>query len=205
MTAPLLSFYLFSAVILLSSLMVISSKNPVHSVLFLILTFFNAAGLFVILHAEFLAMILIIVYVGAVAVLFLFVVMMLDVNFTKSKENVLHYMPFGLFIGAVFVCELIIVLINSKLDLANIKILSNPFAKFSNMTNTQALGSVLYTDYILYFQLSGVILLVAMIGSIVLTLRDRTGVRRQIIGDQLERNSSSTVLKEVVSGEGVDI
>jgi NADH-quinone oxidoreductase subunit J len=205
MTAPLLSFYLFSAVILLSSLMVISSKNPVHSVLFLILTFFNAAGLFVILHAEFLAMILIIVYVGAVAVLFLFVVMMLDVNFTKSKENVLHYMPFGLFIGAVFVCELIIVLINSKLDLANIQILSNLFAKFSNMTNTQALGSVLYTDYILYFQLSGVILLVAMIGSIVLTLRDRTGVRRQIIGIQLERNSSSTVLKEVESGEGVDI
>ena len=205
MTAPLLSFYLFSAVILLSSLMVISSKNPVHSVLFLILTFFNAAGLFVILHAEFLAMILIIVYVGAVAVLFLFVVMMLDVNFTKSKENVLHYMPFGLFIGAVFVCELIIVLINSKLDLANIQILSNPFAKFSNMTNTQALGSVLYTDYILYFQLSGVILLVAMIGSIVLTLRDRTGVRRQVIGEQLERDSSSTVLKEVESGEGVDI
>jgi NADH-quinone oxidoreductase subunit J len=205
MTAPLLSFYLFSAVILLSSLMVISSKNPVHSVLFLILTFFNAAGLFVILHAEFLAMILIIVYVGAVAVLFLFVVMMLDVNFTKSKENVLQYMPFGLFIGVVFVCELIIVLINSKLDLANIQILSNPFAKFSNMTNTQALGSVLYTDYILYFQLSGVILLVAMIGSIVLTLRDRTGVRRQIIGEQLERNSSSTVLKEVESGEGVDI
>ena len=205
MTAPLLSFYLFSAVILLSSLMVISSKNPVHSVLFLILTFFNAAGLFVILHAEFLAMILIIVYVGAVAVLFLFVVMMLDVNFTKSKENVLHYMPFGLFIGAVFVCELIIVLINSKLDLANIQILSNPFTNFSNMTNTQALGSVLYTDYILYFQLSGVILLVAMIGSIVLTLRDRTGVRRQVIGRQLERDSSSTVLKEVEFGEGVDI
>ena len=205
MSAPLLSFYLFSAIILLSSLMVISSKNPVHSVLFLILTFFNAAGLFIILHAEFLAMILISVYVGAGAVLFLFVVMMLDVNFTKSKENVLHYMPFGLFIGAVFVCELIIVLINSKLDLANIQILSNPFAKFSNMTNTQALGSVLYTDYILYFQLSGVILLVAMIGSIVLTLRDRTGVRRQVIGEQLERDSSSTVLKEVESGEGVDI
>ena len=107
MTAALLSFYLFSTVILLSSLMVISSKNPVHSVLFLILTFFNAAGLFVILHAEFLAMILIIVYVGAVAVLFLFVVMMLDFNFTKSKENVLQYMPFGLFIGAVFILSLI--------------------------------------------------------------------------------------------------
>ena len=148
MTASLLSFYLFSTVILLSSLMVISSKNPVHSVLFLILTFFNAAGLFVILHAEFLAMILIIVYVGAVAVLFLFVVMMLDVNFVKSKENVLQYMPFGIFIGAVFICELIIVLINTRLDLANIQILANPFSNFSNMTNTQALGSVLYTDYI---------------------------------------------------------
>ena len=205
MTASLLSFYLFSTVILLSSLMVISSKNPVHSVLFLILTFFNAAGLFVILHAEFLAMILIIVYVGAVAVLFLFVVMMLDVNFAKSKENVLQYMPFGIFIGTVFICELIIVRINTRLDLANIQILANPFSNFSDMTNTQALGSVLYTDYILYFQLSGVILLVAMIGSIVLTLRDRPGVRRQIIGDQLERNASSTVLKEVNSGEGIDI
>ena len=205
MTASLLSFYLFSTVILLSSLMVISSKNPVHSVLFLILTFFNAAGLFVILHAEFLAMILIIVYVGAVAVLFLFVVMMLDVNFAKSKENVLQYMPFGIFIGVVFICELIIVLINTRLDLANIQILANPFSNFSDMTNTQALGSVLYTDYILYFQLSGVILLVAMIGSIVLTLRDRPGVRRQVIGEQLERNTSSTVLKEVNSGEGIDI
>ena len=203
MTAALLSFYLFSTVILLSSLMVISSKNPVHSVLFLILTFFNAAGLFVILHAEFLAMILIIVYVGAVAVLFLFVVMMLDFNFTKSKENVLQYMPFGLFIGAVFICELIIVLINTKLDLSNIQILSNPFSNFSEMTNTQALGSVLYTDYILYFQLSGVILLVAMIGSIVLTLRERPGVRRQNISNQLERNASSTILKDVKSGDGV--
>jgi|TARA_B110000858_G_C17738319_1_gene443646 NADH-quinone oxidoreductase subunit J len=205
MTATLLSFYLFSTVILLSSLMVISSKNPVHSVLFLILTFFNTAGLFVILHAEFLAMILIIVYVGAVAVLFLFVVMMLDFNFSKSKENVLHYMPFGLFIGAVFICELIIVLINTKLDLANIQILTNPFSNFSEMTNTQALGSVLYTDYILYFQLSGVILLVAMIGSIVLTLRDRPGVRRQVISNQLERDASSTELKDVESGKGVDI
>jgi NADH-quinone oxidoreductase subunit J len=205
MTATLLSFYLFSTVILLSSLMVISSKNPVHSVLFLILTFFNTAGLFVILHAEFLAMILIIVYVGAVAVLFLFVVMMLDFNFSKSKENVFHYMPFGLFIGAVFICELIIVLINTKLDLANIQILTNPFSNFSEMTNTQALGSVLYTDYILYFQLSGVILLVAMIGSIVLTLRDRPGVRRQVISNQLERDASSTELKDVESGKGVDI
>lgn len=185
--------------------MVISSKNPVHSVLYLILTFFNAAGLFVILHAEFLAMILIIVYVGAVAVLFLFVVMMLDFNLSREKDNLLQYMPFGLFIGIVFICELIIVLINTNLDLANIQILANPFSNFSEMTNTQALGSVLYTDYILYFQLSGIILLVAMIGSIVLTLRERTGVRRQIIVNQLDRDASSTELKEVASGEGIDI
>jgi|TARA_B110000967_G_scaffold210020_1_gene269597 NADH-quinone oxidoreductase subunit J len=205
MTATLLTFYLFSSVILISSLMVISSKNPVHSVLYLILTFFNAAGLFVILHAEFLAMILIIVYVGAVAVLFLFVVMMLDFNLSREKDNLLQYMPFGLFIGIVFICELIIVLINTNLDLANIQILANPFSNFSEMTNTQALGSVLYTDYILYFQLSGIILLVAMIGSIVLTLRERTGVRRQIIVNQLDRDASSTELKEVASGEGIDI
>ena len=205
MTATLLTFYLFSSVILISSLMVISSKNPVHSVLYLILTFFNAAGLFVILHAEFLAMILIIVYVGAVVVLFLFVVMMLDFNLSREKDNLLQYMPFGLFIGIVFICELIIVLINTNLDLANIQILANPFSNFSEMTNTQALGSVLYTDYILYFQLSGIILLVAMIGSIVLTLRERTGVRRQIIVNQLDRDASSTELKEVASGEGIDI
>ena len=205
MTATLLTFYLFSSVILISSLMVISSKNPVHSVLYLILTFFNAAGLFVILHAEFLAMILIIVYVGAVAVLFLFVVMMLDFNLSREKDNLLQYMPFGLFIGIVFICELIIVLINTNLDLANIQILANPFSNFSEMTNTQALGSVLYTDYILYFQLSGIILLVAMIGSIVLTLRERTGVRRQIIVNQLDRDASSTELKEVASGEGIDM
>jgi NADH-quinone oxidoreductase subunit J len=205
MSATLLTFYLFSSVILISSLMVISSKNPVHSVLYLILTFFNAAGLFVILHAEFLAMILIIVYVGAVAVLFLFVVMMLDFNLSREKDNLLQYMPFGLFIGIVFICELIIVLINTNLDLANIQILANPFSNFSEMTNTQALGSVLYTDYILYFQLSGIILLVAMIGSIVLTLRERTGVRRQIIVNQLDRDASSTELKEVASGEGIDI
>ena len=159
MSAALLSFYIFSSVILLSSLMVISTKNPVHSVLFLILTFFNAAGIFVILHAEFLAMILIIVYVGAVAVLFLFVVMMLDFKLSIDKENILQYTPIGLFIGLVFISELIIVLINTKLDLTNIQILANPISNYEGLTNTEALGSVLYTDYILYFQLSGVILL----------------------------------------------
>ena len=124
MTASLLSFYIFSTVILLSSLMVITSKNPVHSVLFLILTFFNGAGLFIILHAEFLAMILIIVYVGAVAVLFLFVVMMLDFKISLDKNNILQYLPIGFFVGVVFISELIIVLINTKFDLSNIKYLS---------------------------------------------------------------------------------
>ena len=204
MTASLLSFYIFSAVILLSSLMVISSRNPVHSVLFLILAFFNAAGLFVILHAEFLAMILIIVYVGAVAVLFLFVVMMLDFRTGLEKSNILQYMPIGLFVGVVFISELIIVLINTKLELKNIQILTNPLSNFGNLTNTEAIGSILYTDYILYFQVSGIILLVAMIGSIVLTLRDREGVKRQSIVQQLER-SSQIELKEVKSREGVDI
>ena len=204
MTASLLSFYIFSAVILLSSLMVISSRNPVHSVLFLILAFFNAAGLFVILHAEFLAMILIIVYVGAVAVLFLFVVMMLDFKTSLEKSNILQYMPIGIFVGMVFISELIIVLINTKLELKNIQILTNPLSNFGNLTNTEAIGSILYTDYILYFQVSGIILLVAMVGSIVLTLRDREGVKRQSIPQQLDR-TSQIELKDVKSREGVDI
>jgi NADH-quinone oxidoreductase subunit J len=206
MSASLLSFYIFSGVILLSSLMVISTKNPVHSVLLLILTFFNAAGIFVILHAEFLAMILIIVYVGAVAVLFLFVVMMLDFKLSIDKENILQYTPIGLFIGLVFISELIIVLINTKLDLTNIQILANPISNYDGLTNTEALGSVLYTDYILYFQLSGVILLVAMIGSIVLTLRERDGVKRQSIQEQLDRNYQSSIeLVDAKSNEGIDI
>ena len=204
MTAPLLSFYIFSAVILLSALMVISSRNPVHSVLFLILAFFNAAGLFVILHAEFLAMILIIVYVGAVAVLFLFVVMMLDFKASLEKSNILQYMPIGIFVGMVFISELIIVLMNTKLELKNIQILTNPLSNFENLTNTEAIGSILYTDYILYFQVSGIILLVAMVGSIVLTLRDREGVKRQSILQQIDR-TSQIELKDVKSREGVDI
>ena len=204
MTISLLTFYLFSAVILLSSLMVISAKNPVHSVLFLILSFLNAAGIFVILHAEFLAMILIIVYVGAVAVLFLFVVMMLDIKSSISKENILQYMPIGLLVGLVFIAELVIVLINTKLDLTSIQILSNPMSNFVGQSNTEAIGSVLYTNYILYFQLSGIISLVAMIGSIVLTLREREGVKRQIISEQLDRRGKIDLV-DVKSGEGIDV
>ena len=204
MTVTQLTFYIFSFVMLLSSLMVISTKNPVHSVLFLILAFLNAAGIFVILHAEFLAMILIIVYVGAVAVLFLFVVMMLDIKTTIEKSNILQYLPIGLFIGFVFIAELVIVLINTKLELSNMQILSNPLNKFAELSNTKAIGSVLYTDYILHFQLAGVILLVAMIGSIVLTLRERTGVKRQSVVEQLSR-SSKIDLVDVESNKGIDI
>ena len=204
MTVTQLTFYIFSFVMLLSSLMVISTKNPVHSVLFLILAFLNAAGIFVILHAEFLAMILIIVYVGAVAVLFLFVVMMLDIKTTIEKSNILQYMPIGLFIGFVFIAELVIVLINTKLELSNMQILSNPLNKFAELSNTKAIGSVLYTDYILHFQLAGVILLVAMIGSIVLTLRERTGVKRQSVLEQLSR-SSKIDLVDVESNKGIDV
>ncbi len=204
MSISLLTFYLFSAILLLSSLMVISTKNPVHSVLFLILAFLNAAGIFVILHAEFLAMILIIVYVGAVAVLFLFVVMMLDFKTSLEKDNILQYMPIGLLIGLVFIAELVIVLINTRLDLSNIQILSNPLDNFSDQSNTEAIGSILYTNYVLYFQLSGVILLVAMVGSIVLTLRDREGVKRQIVSEQVDRKGKIELV-EVKSGEGIDI
>ena len=204
MSISLLTFYLFSAILLLSSLMVISTKNPVHSVLFVILAFLNAAGIFVILHAEFLAMILIIVYVGAVAVLFLFVVMMLDFKTSLEKDNILQYMPIGLLIGLVFIAELVIVLINTRLDLSNIQILSNPLDNFSDQSNTEAIGSILYTNYVLYFQLSGVILLVAMVGSIVLTLRDREGVKRQIVSEQVDRKGKIELV-DVKSGEGVDI
>ena len=204
MSISLLTFYLFSAILLLSSLMVISTKNPVHSVLFLILAFLNAAGIFVILHAEFLAMILIIVYVGAVAVLFLFVVMMLDFKTSLEKDNILQYMPIGLLIGLVFIAELVIVLINTRLDLSNIQILSNPLDNFSDQSNTEAIGSILYTNYVLYFQLSGVILLVAMVGSIVLTLRDREGVKRQIVSEQVDRKGKIELI-DVKSGEGIDI
>ena len=206
MTASLLSFYIFSVVILISSLMVITSKNPVHSVLFLILSFFNGAGLFIILHAEFLAMILIIVYVGAVAVLFLFVVMMLDFKISLDKNNILQYLPIGFFVGLIFISELMIVLINTKFDLSNIHILVNPMFKFENLTNTEAIGSILYTDYILYFQLSGVILLLSMVGAIILTYRKRENVKTQSYLKQISREKASAVmLKDVEFNKGVKI
>src|SRR6188472_3843948 len=199
-----LAFYFFSAILIASAVMVIAAKNPVHSVLFLILAFFNAAGLFVLMGAEFLAMILVVVYVGAVAVLFLFVVMMLDIDFEQLREGFLKYAPIGAAIGLVLLAELVLVggawIVSPEAPQA----LGVPIADPSRVTNTHALGRILYTDYIFVFQASGLILLVAMIGAIVLTLRERVGVRRQKIGLQLARQREQAVqVVKVRPREGV--
>jgi len=189
------SFYIFSSVTILSSLMVISSKNPVHSVLFLILSFVNTSALFILLGAEFLAMILIVVYVGAVAVLFLFVVMMLDINFIKLKEGFLQYLPVALILGAVLLIELIIIFLSKNLmPISKVKYLESP--TFSTVGNTRELGNILYTNYFYLFQICGLILLVAMIGSIVLTLRTRDGVKKQKIFNQINTNSKKIIDKK---------
>ena len=189
----------------LSALMVISSKNSVHSVLFLILSFINAAGLFILLGAEFLAMILVIVYVGAVAVLFLFVVMMLDINFIKLREGFLQYLPFGSLLGIVLLTELAIIFLSDQLT--DMKLIEyNKFPSFKEIENTKEIGLVLYTDYFYLFQLSGLILLVAMIGSIVLTLRQREGVKKQSIQNQVFSESSKAIEKKKINiGEGVNV
>ena len=196
-----LAFYFFSAILIASAIMVIAAKNPVHSVLFLILAFFNAAGLFVLLGAEFLAMILVVVYVGAVAVLFLFVVMMLDIDFAELKKGALQYLPFGLLIGLILVAEL--VMAGSVWVLKPATIAAKGAATPAGVTNTEALGRILYTDYVYYFQIAGLVLLVAMIGAIVLTLRSRPGVRRQSIPQQNARTKAMAVdMVEIKSGQG---
>ena len=200
-----ISFYFFSIISILSALMVISSKNPVHSVLFLILSFVNTSALFVLLGAEFLAMILIVVYVGAVAVLFLFVVMMLDINFIKLREGFLQYLPFGVLLGLVFFAELGMLFYTKKFASKNLVEYSS-ILKLNEGENTRNLGSVLYTDYFYLFQISGVILLVAMIGSIVLTLRQRSGVKKQNIYNQIHFDASESIDKKKVKlGEGIDV
>jgi len=198
-----ITFYLFSSVAVLSALMVISAKNPVHSVLFLILSFVNASGLFVLLGAEFLAMILVVVYVGAVAVLFLFVVMMLDINYIKLREGFLQYLPFGALLGIVLVIELgILFLTDITSNNINSKILIEP--KISEIENTKMIGAILYTKYFYLFQICGIILLVAMIGSITLTLRDKGGVKRQDINVQNTIKASSAIEKKKVKlGDGI--
>ena len=198
-----LTFYLFSTVAVFSALMVISAKNPVHSVLFLILSFVNAAGLFVLLGAEFLAMILVVVYVGAVAVLFLFVVMMLDINFVKLREGFLQYLPFGALLGIVLIIELgILFLTKSFSENSLSKFVESPI--MNEVENTKLIGQVLYTNYFYLFQISGLILLVAMVGSITLTLRDRGQVKRQDISQQNYLDANDSIEKKKIKlGEGI--
>ncbi len=199
-----LAFYLFAFIAVASAVMVISARNPVHSVLFLILAFFNSAGLFVLMGAEFLAMILVVVYVGAVAVLFLFVVMMLDINFVALREGFLQYLPIGALIGLILLVELLVVLGAWIAAPEAEAVASVPIPPVDRIHNTEALGRVLYTDYIYLFQASGVILLIAMVGAIVLTLRQREGVRRQSITAQVSRSREESIeLKDMPSGSGV--
>ncbi|CAA9334228.1 MAG: NADH-ubiquinone oxidoreductase chain J [uncultured Microvirga sp.] len=210
MTVTAAFFYLFSGIAIASAFMVIASRNPVYSVLFLILAFVNAAGLFLMMGAEFLAMILVVVYVGAVAVLFLFVVMMLDVDFAELREGFLQFLPIGSLIGVVFLIELILVVGSWSLDPALIQSPTGaPLPQAGEMTNTAAIGRVLYTQYFFFFQAAGLILLVAMIGAIVLTLRDRVGVKRQDISVQNARTQEDAMevrkvpFRQGVSDEGV--
>ena len=199
-----LAFYLFAFVAIAAAVMVISARNPVHSVLFLILAFFNAAGLFVLIGAEFLAMILVVVYVGAVAVLFLFVVMMLDINFVELRQGFLQYLPVGGLVGVILLAELAMVVITWGTLPAGEAAATVPIAPPDQVHNTEAIGNVLYTDYLYLFQASGLILLVAMVGAIVLTLRSREGVKRQSIGAQVGRTRAESVeLKDMPSGSGV--
>jgi NADH-quinone oxidoreductase subunit J len=195
------AFYLFALVAIASGAMVVSARNPVHAVLFLILAFFNAAGLFVLMGAEFVAMILVIVYVGAVAVLFLFVVMMLDINFSELREGFLRYLPIGALIGIALLAELLFVFATWAIG-PNEGALAAPVT--SDVTNAKALGLILYTKYVYAFQAAGAVLLVAMIGAIVLTLRERGGVRRQRIAEQIGRPRSASVeIRHVEVGKGV--
>jgi NADH-quinone oxidoreductase subunit J len=199
---PALFFYLFSTICIASALMVIASRNPVHSVLFLILAFVNAAGLFLLLGAEFLAMILVVVYVGAVAVLFLFVVMMLDVDFAELREGFLQYLPVGALIGVVLLAEILLVVGAWTIGGATPRVIAAPTP--TDISNTEAIGLVLYTKYIYYFQAAGLVLLVAMIGAIVLTLRHKHGVKRQNIADQNARSPATAIeIRKVQSGQGL--
>jgi NADH-quinone oxidoreductase subunit J len=199
---PALFFYLFAGICVASAFMVIASKNPVHSVLFLILAFVNAAGLFVLLGAEFLAMILVVVYVGAVAVLFLFVVMMLDVDFAELRQGFIEYLPIGALIGLVFLVELVLVLGAWAIGPGVAGALASPTP--ADLTNTAALGQILYTRYIYFFQAAGLVLLVAMIGAIVLTLRHKPNIKRQSIAAQNARTRADAIeIRQVRPGQGI--
>ena len=194
-------FYIFAGICVASAFMVTASRNPVHSVLFLILAFVNAAGLFVMMGAEFLAMILIVVYVGAVAVLFLFVVMMLDVDFAALKEGALQYLPIGVVIGGIFLAELLLVVFSWAIGPGVPHAIASPIP--ANLTNTEAIGSVLYTHYVYFFEIAGLILLVAMVGAIVLTLHHKPEAKRQKISEQVARDKTAIELRTVRPGQGL--
>ncbi|MDA1100664.1 MAG: NADH-quinone oxidoreductase subunit J [Proteobacteria bacterium] len=199
-----LTFYLFAAIAVAAATMVVSARNPVHSVLFLILTFFTTAGLFVLIGAEFLAMVLVVVYVGAVAVLFMFVVMMLDINFVEMREGFLQYMPIGVLVGIILLVELLMILGTATMSPEVMAAGTEPIPDLAQRQNTAALGDVIYTKYIYLFQAAGMILLTAMIGAIVLTLRQRPGVRKQVVAKQLARRREDAVeLKKVQPGQGI--
>ena len=202
MIVAALFFYLFAGILVASAFMVIASKNPVHSVLYLILAFVNAAGLFMMMGAEFLALILIVVYVGAVAVLFLFVVMMLDVDFAELKQGVLQYLPIGVLVGGIFLAELLFVVATWVIgpDIPKAIVAAIP----TNVTNTEAIGLVMYTRYVYFFEIAGMILLVAMIGAIVLTLHHKARVKRQVIANQNARTPAMAMeVVKVRSGQGL--
>jgi NADH-quinone oxidoreductase subunit J len=202
MLIPALFFYLFAGTCVASAVMVIASRNPVHSVLFLILAFVNAAGLFILLGAEFLAMILVVVYVGAVAVLFLFVIMMLDVDFAELRSGFINYLPFGMLIGGIVLIELLMVAFGWAINPNIARTAGAPIPP--DISNTQALGLVLYTKYIHYFQVAGIVLLVAMIGAIVLTLRHKPNVKRQDISAQNARTKATAMeVVKVAPGRGL--
>jgi NADH-quinone oxidoreductase subunit J len=202
MIVAALFFYLFAGICVASAFMVIAARNPVHSVLYLILAFVNAAGLFVMMGAEFLAMILIVVYVGAVAVLFLFVVMMLDVDFASLKQGVLQYLPIGVLIGGIFLAELLLVVGSWAIGPGIPQAITSPIP--ANIPNTEAIGLVLYTRYVYFFEAAGMILLVAMIGAIVLTLHHRVRVRRQSVGVQVSRSPAASIeVVKVRTGQGL--
>lgn len=203
MIVQTIAFYIFAVVAVLSGALVVANRNPVYSVLFLILTFFNAAGLFVLLGAEFLAMMLVVVYVGAVAVLFLFVVMMLDINFVELRQGFVRYLPIGLAVGLVLVAELILVLGSGAIMPQLGQSIAVPTPALDQIGNTQAIGMILYTKYFYLFQAAGLVLLVAMIGAIVLTHREREGVKRQKIAAQVARGRETVEVVKVPTGRGI--
>jgi NADH-quinone oxidoreductase subunit J len=204
MVLQAIAFYLLAATTVVAGLAVISARNPVHSVLFLILAFFSAAGLFVLMGAEFLAMILVVVYVGAVAVLFLFVVMMLDVDFADLRRGSARYLPIGLAVAAVLTVEMVFVAASVAANGAAAHS-TGPGNPTGSVTNAEAIGRVLYTDYVYVFQAAGIVLLIAMIGAIVLTLKHRVGVKRQDVGRQTARTPATGMrIVSIKSGEGID-